>query len=87
MMSRAVRLRASSAAVLLAWTLAGCGSTTPIGGPTVIGRKADDDGDGTIDVPCGMSHGGAGGPGVIQLHVPSIAPPGDDPRSTDVLIV
>ncbi len=34
-----------------------------VGGSTVIGPKGG-------GIPCGISHGGSGGPGVIQLHVP-----------------
>ena len=33
------------------------------------------------------SNGGAGGPGVIQIHVPdSISPPGDNPSGTDIVV-
>jgi hypothetical protein len=33
------------------------------------------------------SNGGAGGPGVIQIHVPdAISPPSDDPSSTDIVV-
>ncbi len=40
-----------------------------IGGSTVIGPKGG-------GVPCGISHGGSGGPGVVQLHVPlALLPP------------
>jgi len=35
----------------------------------------------------GMSNGGPGGPGVIQIHVPdAISPPGTDPASTDIVV-
>lgn len=39
--------------------------------------------------PCcrALSNGGAGGPGVIQLHVPNpIAAPGTDPATTDIIV-
>ncbi len=38
------------------------GGINAVGGPLVIGPAAD--------IPLGISHGGAGGPGVIQIHVP-----------------
>ena len=54
------------------------------GGPRTIGSKAR-------GVPCGISHGGSGGPGVIQLHVPSIQPFSDktdpnEPTASDIVI-
>jgi hypothetical protein len=34
-----------------------------------------------------QSNGGAGGPGVVQLHVPDpVAPPGTDPARTDIVV-
>lgn len=39
------------------------------------------------NVPNNMSWGGAGSPGIIQLHVPDpITPPGDDPDVTKILV-
>ena len=51
------------------------------GHPFYIGSKNNRD-----DVPCGVSHGGGGGPGIIQLHVPSLAPPTSDSSVSDILI-
>ena len=53
------------------------------GGPTIVGEKDSENG----PVPCGISHGGQGGPGVIQLHVPeSTAAPGSDPSTTNLVV-
>ncbi len=54
------------------------------GGPFTIGSKAR-------AVPCGISHGGPGGPGVIQLHVPSIQPFSDEldpdsPTASNIIV-
>ncbi len=38
-------------------------------------------------VPVNISYGGAGGPGVIQLHVPDpVTPPSNDPMATDIVV-
>ncbi len=55
------------------------------GAATVVGSKSG--GSGGTPVPCGISHGGAGGPGVIQLHVPDpISPPSNNPAVTDIVV-
>ncbi len=51
------------------------------GNPFYTGPKIARD-----EVPCGVSHGGGGGPGVIQLHVPSLAAPSDDPNASDIVL-
>ncbi len=38
------------------------------------------------DAPVNVSHGGGGGPGVVQLHVPSINPYSDDPNTSDIIV-
>ncbi len=37
-------------------------------------------------VPNATSWGGGGGPGIIQLHVPSIRPPSDDPLTSNIIV-
>ncbi|HED66482.1 MAG TPA: hypothetical protein ENJ09_13130 [Planctomycetes bacterium] len=37
-------------------------------------------------IPKDISYGGGGGPGVIQIHVPSINPPSDDPATSNIII-
>ncbi len=54
------------------------------GAATVTGSKSPQGG---VPIPCGISHGGAGGPGVIQLHVPDpISPPSNNPAVTDIVV-
>ncbi len=48
------------------------------GGPTVIGPPAD--------IPQGISHGGSGGGGVIQLHVPNPLDPVGNTTSDDIQV-
>jgi hypothetical protein len=55
-----------------------------IGAGGKIGPK--DNGNGEA-VPQGISHGGSGGPGIPQIHVPrSLIPPGNDPLVSDVIL-
>ena len=38
------------------------------------------------DAPKNVSHGGGGGPGVVQFHVPSIQPYSNDPDTSDIVV-
>jgi hypothetical protein len=55
------------------------------GGPAVTGPTEDPNGDDSY--PQGISHGGTGGPGVIQLHVPRVLEaPSNDPVVSDIVL-
>ena len=51
------------------------------GAPMYIGATNPRD-----NIPIGISHGGSGSPGVIQLHVPSLNPPSNDPNLSDIIV-
>ena len=54
------------------------------GGPRVLGPIQD--GGGGMNQQ-GVSHGGQGGPGVVQLHVPDITtPPSADPATSNIIL-
>jgi hypothetical protein len=54
------------------------------GAAGVIGAGTDGNGN---PIPQGVSHGGSGGPGLAQLHVPrALLPPSDDPATSDIVL-
>jgi hypothetical protein len=54
------------------------------GAPRTVGPTGNQGG---TPVPVNISYGGAGGPGVIQLHVPDpVTPPSNDPTASDIVV-